>query len=124
MKELRDLTKAEDQLMRVLWRLKKGLIKDIADQMPEPKPAYNTIATVLKVLKTKGFVDHENVGNMYVYFPLVEEKEYTRFAFNKLFSNYFSGSYQRLVSFLVEEKGMDSETRKELLKLANKLKED
>lgn len=124
MKELRELTKAEDQLMRVLWRLKKGLIKDIAEQMPEPKPAYNTIATVLKVLKTKGFVDHENVGNMYVYFPLIEEKEYTRFAFNKLFSNYFSGSYQRLVSFLVEEKGMDSETRKELLKVANKLKED
>lgn len=124
MKELRELTKAEDQLMRVLWRLKKGLIKDIADQMPEPKPAYNTIATVLKVLKTKGFVDHENVGNMYAYFPLIEEKEYTRFAFNKLFGNYFNGSYQRFVSFLVEEKGMDAETRKELLKVANKLKED
>ncbi len=122
MKQLRDLTKAEDQIMRILWQLKKGFIKDIADQMPEPKPAYNTIATVLKVLKTKGFVDHENVGNMYTYFPLVEEKEYTRFAFNKIFSNYFGGSYQRLVSFLVEEKGMNSETRKELLKLAEKLK--
>ena len=124
MKELRELTKAEDQIMRVLWRLKKGFIKDIIEQIPKPKPAYNTIATVLKVLKTKGFVNHENVGNIYSYFPLIEEKEYTRFAFNKLFSNYFSGSYHRLVSFLVEEKGMDSDTRKKLLKLADKLKED
>jgi BlaI family penicillinase repressor len=124
MKEIRELTKAEDQLMRVLWQLKKGVIKDIADQMPEPKPAYNTIATVLKVLKTKGFVDYEAVGNTYVYYPLIGERDYTRFAFNKVFSNYFSGSYQRLVSFLVEEKNMDDETRNELLKIADKLKED
>ncbi len=85
MKELRELTKAEDQLMRVLWSLKKASIKEIADNMPDPKPAYNTIATVLKVLKGKGFVEHESVANSYLYFPLVEEKEYTRFAFNKIF---------------------------------------
>jgi BlaI family transcriptional regulator, penicillinase repressor len=124
MKELRELTKAEDQLMRVLWELKKGIIKEIADSMPEPKPAYNTIATVLKVLKGKGFVDYESVGNTYVYFPLIGEKEYTRFAFNKIFSNYFNGSYQRLVSFLVEEKKLDAQTRDELLKFSEKLKED
>ena len=124
MKELKELTKAEDQLMRVLWQLKKGFIKDIADQMPEPRPAYNTVATVLKVLKNKGFVEHEKVGNMYVYFPLIQEKDYTRFAFNKIFSNYFNGSYQRLVSFLAEEKEIDSNSRKELLKLAEKLKKD
>ncbi len=124
MQEIRELTKAEDQLMRVLWGLKKGLIKEIADRMPEPKPAYNTIATVLKVLKGKGFVDYESVGNTYVYFPVIGETEYTRFAFNKMFSNYFSGSYRRLVSFLVEEKNMDAQTKDELLKLADKLKED
>jgi len=124
MKEIRELTKAEDQLMRLLWKLKKGSIKEIADEMPNPKPAYNTIATVLKVLKNKGFVDFESVGNTYLYFPVVAEKDYTRFAFDKVFSNYFNGSYKRLVSFLVEEKEIDNETRKELLALADKLKEE
>jgi predicted transcriptional regulator len=124
MKDLRELTKAEDQLMRVLWQLKKGPIKEIADAMPEPKPAYNTIATVLKVLKTKGFVDFESVGNVYVYYPLIAETQYTRFAFDKVFKNYFNGSYKRLVSFLVEEKELDGQTRKELLMLADKLKEE
>jgi BlaI family penicillinase repressor len=124
MKEIRELTKAEDQLMRVLWKLKRGSIKDISDEMPEPKPAYNTVATVLKVLKGKAFVDFEAVGNTYLYYPVVAEKEYTRFAFDKVFSNYFNGSYKRLVSFLVEEKDIDSETRKELLTLADKLKEE
>ena len=121
---IRELTKAEEPLMRVLWQLQKGVIKDIAERMTDPKPAYNTIATVLKVLKTKGFVDYKTVDNAYVYYPLVSEKEYTRFAFDKLFSNHFSGSYRQLVSFLVEEKDMDDETKNELLKLADKLKEN
>ena len=74
MKEIRELTKAEEPLMQVLWNLKKGVIKEIAEKMPEPKPAYNTIATVLKVLKTKGFVDYKTVDNAYVYYPLISEK--------------------------------------------------
>ncbi len=110
--------------MRVLWQLQKAVIKEIAEKMPEPKPAYNTIATVLKVLKGKGFVDFDTVDNAYVYYPLVAEKDYTRFMFDKVFSNYFSGSYKQLVSFLVEDKAMDSDTKTELMKLADKLKED
>ncbi len=124
MKDVRELTKAEEPLMRVLWQLKKGVIKEIAEEMPEPKPAYNTIATVLKVLKGKGFVDYKTVDSAYVYYPLIAEKEYTKFVFDKVFSNYFSGSYKQLVSFLVEEKAMDNDTRNELMKLADKLKED
>lgn len=110
--------------MRVLWQLQKAVIKEIAEKMPEPKPAYNTIATVLKVLKGKGFVDYDTVDSAYVYYPLVAEKDYTRFMFDKVFSNYFSGSYKQLVSFLVEDKAMDSDTKTELMKLADKLKED
>ncbi len=124
MEDIRELTKAEDQIMRIVWQLRKAAIKEIADQMPEPKPAYNTVATVLKVLKSKGFVDHQADGNTYIYYALIDEAEYTRFAFRKVFSNYFSGSYQRLVSFLVEEKDMDDRTREELLKVADKLKEN
>jgi predicted transcriptional regulator len=124
MEDIRELTKAEDQLMRILWRLGKATIKEINEAVPEPKPAYNTVATVLKVLKGKGFVDFESQDNTYQYFPLVAEKDYTRFAFSKIFSNYFSGSYKRLVSFLVEEEEMDDDTRKELIHLAKKLKEN
>jgi predicted transcriptional regulator len=124
MELFKELTKAEDQLMRKLWEMKKGTIKEIVDQMTDPKPAYNTIATVLKVLKTKGFVDFESLNNTYVYYPLIEEKTYTQFAFDKVFTNYFNGSYHRLVSFLVEEKNLDEPMKQELLKLADKLKKD
>ncbi len=124
MDEIRELTKAEDQVMRILWRLKKCVIKDIADNMPEPKPAYTTVATVVKVLKTKGFIDTETIGNTHVYFPLIAEKEYARFAFEKVFSRYFDGSYQHLVSFLVEDKKLDAKTREGLTNLAEKLKKN
>ncbi len=122
--DIRELTKAEEPLMRVLWQLQKAVIKELPEKMPEPKPAYNTIATVLKVLKGKGFVDYKTVDGAYVYYPLIAEKDYTRFMFDKVFSNYFSGSYKQLVSFLVEDKAMDSDTKTELMKLADKLKED
>jgi len=123
MKEIRELTKAEEQLMKVVWQLGKGTIKEINDHMPAPKPAYNTVATVLKVLKGKGFVDLEAQGNTFVYFPLIAGKEYRRFAFDKVFEGYFSGSYHSLVSFLVEEKNLDQETQERLTQLADKLKD-
>ena len=121
--EIRELTKAEEQVMRVVWQIGRGTIKNVSDQMPEPKPAYNTVATVLKVLKTKGFTDFEADGSTYAYFPLIGEKEYRRFAFDKIFDSYFSGSYHSLVSFLVEEKTMDEDTHLRLKQLADKLKD-
>jgi len=122
MKDIRELTKAEEQLMKVVWQIGKGTIKEITDRMPEPKPAYNTVATVLKVLKGKNVVDVEANGNVFIYYPLVAEKDYRRFAFDKVFEGYFSGSYHSLVSFLVEEKDLDEETYQRLKQLADKLK--
>ncbi len=123
MEEIRELTKAEEQLMKVVWQLGRGTIKEVTDGMPAPKPAYNTIATVLKVLKGKGFVGLEANGNLFTYYPLIAEKDYKRFAFDKVFDGYFSGSYHNLVSFLVEEKDLDEETHKKLKQLADKLKD-
>lgn len=123
MKEIRELTKAEEQLMKVVWQIGKGTIKEITDQMPEPKPAYNTVATVLKVLKGKNFVSLQANGNVFTYYPLIAEKDYRHFAFDKVFDNYFSGSYHSLVSFLVEEKNLDEETHERLKQLADKLKD-
>lgn len=123
MKSMRELTKAEEQLMKVVWQLEKGTIKEITEAMPEPKPAYNTVATVLKVLKGKEFVGVEANGNLFTYYPLVVEKDYRRFAFDKVFDGYFNGSYHSLVSFLVEEKDLDAETHERLKQLAEKLKD-
>lgn len=123
MEEVRELTKAEEQVMKMVWQLKKSTIKDIIEQLPEPKPAYTTIATVLKVLKTKGFVDFEANGNLYLYFPIIDEKTYKRFAFTKVFDGYFNGSYHSLVSFLVEEKNLNQETHDRLKQLADQLKD-
>ena len=119
---IKELTKAEEQVMRILWQLKEAIVKDVIDQMPDPKPAYNTVSTVIRVLETKGFIDHKAYGNSYVYFPAISEEVYKNFAFDKVMNNYFSNSYSSLVSFLVKEKNLSISELEELTKLAEKLK--
>lgn len=119
---MRELTKAEEQVMLILWEIKEGLVKDVIDKIQPPKPAYNTVSTVIRVLEGKGFIDHKAIGNTYIYFPLITEEQYKHFAFDKVMTNYFENSYQSLVSFLVQEKNMDVEKLDELIKLAEGLK--
>lgn len=119
---MRELTKAEEQVMLILWEMKEGLVKDVIDKIQPPKPAYNTVSTVIRVLEGKGFIDHKAIGNTYIYFPLITEEQYKHFAFDKVMTNYFENSYQSLVSFLVQEKNMDVEKLDELIKLAEGLK--
>jgi len=120
---MRELTKAEEQVMLILWDMKEGLVKEVIEKMEPPKPAYNTVSTVIRVLEGKGFIDHKAVGNTHVYFPLITEAEYKHFAFDKVMNNYFENNYQSLVSFLVKEKNMDMNELDELIALAEKLKE-
>ena len=122
MEQIKELTKAEEQVMRILWQLKEAIVKDVIEQMPEPKPAYNTVSTVIRVLEGKGFIDHKAYGNSYVYFPAISEEAYKNFAFDKVMNNYFSNSYQSLVSFLVKEKNLSINELEEITKLAEKLK--
>lgn len=120
--KMRELTKAEEQVMLILWEMKEGLVKDVIDKMDPPKPAYNTVSTVIRVLEGKGFVDHKAIGNTHIYFPVITEEQYKHFAFDKVMNNYFENNYQSLVSFLVKEKNMDMEELDELIALAEKLK--
>lgn len=120
--KLRELTKAEEQVMLILWEMKEGLVKDVIDKMDLPKPAYNTVSTVIRVLEGKGFINHKAIGNTYIYFPIITEEQYKHFAFDKVMNNYFENNYQSLVSFLVKEKNMDMEELDELITLAEKLK--
>jgi len=119
---MRELTKAEEQIMLILWEIQEGLVKDVLDQMQPPKPAYNTVSTVIRVLEGKGFIDHKAIGNTHIYFPVITEEQYKHFAFDKVMTNYFENSYQSLVSFLVQEKNMDIDKLDELIKMAEDLK--
>jgi BlaI family penicillinase repressor len=120
--DIKELTKAEEQIMQILWQLKEAIVKDIIEEMPEPKPAYNTVSTVVRVLEGKGFIDHKAYGNSHVYFPLISDAEYKKFTFDKMMKNYFSNSYQSLVSFIVDEKNISVKELDELTSLIDKLK--
>lgn len=119
---MKQLTKAEEQVMRILWDINEGIVKDIIEKISDPKPAYNTVSTVIRVLESKKFVDHRAYGNSHVYFPLIAEKDYKRFAFDKVMSTYFDNSYEHLVSFLVNEKKLSISELEELTRLAEQLK--
>ena len=122
MKKIKELTKAEEQVMQILWQLGEAMVKDIIEKMPEPKPAYNTVSTVVRVLEGKGFIDHKAYGNSYVYFATVAEADYRKFTFDKMMNSYFSNSYHSLVSFLVKEKNLSIEELQALTQLAEELK--
>jgi len=115
MKNLKELTKAEDQVMQILWDLKSCFVKDIIEQMPDPKPAYNTVSTIVRILETKGFVDHKAYGKTHEYFPLISKEKYTKFYLNNLLKGYFGGSFQNLVSFFAKENKLDGKAIEKLL---------
>lgn len=113
---MKELTRAEDQIMQILWKLEKGFVKDIIEQMPLPKPAYNTVSTIIRILEKKGFVSHDAYGKTFRYFPLVSKKEYTRGYMSNFMRNYFSGSFQEMVSFFAKEDKMSLSDLDELMK--------
>lgn len=119
---IKELTKAEEQVMQILWQLKEAIVKDVIEQMPDPKPAYNTVSTVIRVLESKGFIDHKAYGNSHVYFPIISDDQYKKFTFDKMMKNYFSNSYQSLVSFIVDEKNLGVKELDELTSLIDQLK--
>ena len=115
MKELKELTKAEDQVMQILWTLQKGFVKDIIEEMANPKPAYNTVSTIVRILESKGFVDHKAYGKTHEYFPLITKEKYTKFYLNNMIKGYFNGSFPNLVSFFAKENKLDVQDLEKLL---------
>jgi BlaI family penicillinase repressor len=121
MADLKELTRAEDQVMQILWKLQKGFVKDIIEEMPEPKPAYNTVSTIVRILETKGFIDHKAYGKTHEYFPIVSKDRYTKFYLNNMIKGYFNGSFENLVSFFAKENKLSA---KEIEKLLREVKND
>ena len=112
---MKELTKAEEQIMQLLWEQEKAFVKDIIEQIPEPKPAYNTVSTIIRILEKKGFVGYTAYGKTHEYFPLVSRKDYTRTFMKNFMRNYFSGSFQEMVSFFAKEDNMSLSDLDELV---------
>ncbi len=121
--QLRELTKAEEEIMRVLWKLQKGFVKDVLAELPEPKPAYNTVSTIIRILEKKELVGYTAYGKTHEYYPLITEEQYRRFQTEQLMTNYFGGSLKKLVSFFVQEKSISLSEADEIINLLNKNKD-
>ena len=112
---MKSLTKAEEQVMQILWLLKGGFLKDIVDKMPAPKPHSNTVATILKILIDKGFVNYEVLGRNNLYKPGVSKTEYGKKSINQLVKGYFEGSPAKLVSQFINDNKLSQEDLEALL---------
>ncbi|MEG9327818.1 Predicted transcriptional regulator [Salinimicrobium catena] len=117
---MKQLTKAEEEIMQILWNLKEGNVASIIEEMPEPKPAYNTVSTIVRILESKGFVDHKKAGKGYIYYPIVEKETYTSQSMNKLIDRYFNGSFKSMVSFFMKKNNMTTDELESILKEINK----
>jgi len=119
----KQLTKAEEQFMQVLWKLEEASVQNIIDQLPKPKPAYNTVSTIIRILETKNFVGHKTKGRGYIYFPLVKKADYSNQSLNKLVDGYFGGSFKSMVSFFVNKNDVDINELETILETINNKKQ-
>ena len=116
---MKDLTKAEEQIMHILWQLQEAVVKDIIPQLPDPKPAYNTVSTIVRILEKKGVVSHKAVGKTHIYYPLLQKADYRTAQTNSLVQKFFGNQPKNLLSFFVEQKDLDVKELDELLEIIN-----
>ena len=117
---MEELTKTEERIMQILWKLQKAFVKDIIDQLDEePKPPYNTISSIVRLLEKKGYVNYKAYGKTYEYFPAISKDEYTKTTFSKMLSGYFDSSPASLLSFMVKEEKLSEKDIEEIKKLIN-----
>ncbi|GAA4272999.1 BlaI/MecI/CopY family transcriptional regulator [Aquimarina gracilis] len=119
---MKQLTKAEEEVMQLLWQLQEANVASIIAEMPTPKPAYNTISTIIRILENKEFVSHRKEGKGYIYFPIIQKEDYSSQSLNKLMNNYFNGSFRNMVSFFVKKNDMDIKDLEQILKELDKEK--
>lgn len=114
---MQKLAKREEQIMIVFWELKKAFIREVIPHLPDPKPHYNSVATMVKILEDKGFLNHEAVGNMYRYFPLIDREDYQKHAIKDIVSQYFDNSYPRMLAFFAKEQNFSEEELNEIVNI-------
>ncbi len=109
--------------MQILWEVNEANVKEVIAQMPEPRPAYNTVSTIIRILETKEVVGHRKKGKGYIYFPLIEKEDYSQSSLNKLMNGYFDGSFKSLVSFFMTKNDVNTNELDEILKMIENKKE-
>lgn len=119
---MQKLTNKEEEIMHILWKLKKAFVKDVLAEITEDVPHYNTLSTIIRNLEEKGYVSHNAYGNTHQYFPIVRLEDYRKQFMNTAISNYFDNSYKNLVSFFAEEQKISAEELREILALIEKKK--
>ena len=120
---MKQLTKAEEEVMQILWQLQKCNVASVIKELPEPKPAYNTVSTIVRILESKGFVDHEQEGKGYLYFPILKKSDYSNQSINKLVDGYFQGSFKSMVSFFMKKNDMSLSELESIMKEIKKADE-
>lgn len=122
MNKIKELTKAELQIMQILWTKEKAFVNEIREEIPEPRPAYNTISTVLRVLVEKEFVAYQSFGKTYQYYPLVNREDYMERYMKNVVNNFFSGSVKAVVSFFAKKEQLSEEEINEIIDILNENK--
>ena len=117
---MKQLTKAEEDIMQILWDLGEGNVASIIEELPEPKPAYNTVSTIVRILESKDFVDYRKEGRGHIYFTKVKKTEYSNQSINKLVDGYFHGSFKSMVSFFMKKNEISINELEAILKDINK----
>ena len=118
-----ELTKAEEKIMQVLWNIEKGFVKDIIEHFPDPKPPYNTVSTIVRIMDQKGIVGHKSYGNSYQYYPLISKEEYTKKYLNNFLKDYFGNSIRKLVHFFSKHQDLDIDEVDKVIKMLEEIKE-
>ena len=118
---MEELTRTEERIMQILWKLKKAFVKDIIEALPDhPKPPYNTISSVVRLLEKKGYIGFKAYGKTYEYFPLISKGEYRKTFFRKMFTGYFDNSVESLMSFMVKEQKLSEEELRKIREIITK----
>jgi len=117
------LTKAEEQIMQILWDEKEGFVKELLQKFPEPRPAYNTVSTIIRILEKKGFVDHRSFGKSHQYFPLVSREQYRNERFSYLMKDYFNNSMKQVLSHFGNSGSLNLKEADEIIQLMEEIKE-
>lgn len=116
------LTKAEEKIMKILWKIEKGFINDILEKFPDPKPPYNSVSTIVRVLVKKEIVSYKKYGNTYEYFPLISKEVYKKSQMGKLIKDYYNNSLKQVVNFFSENKDLDMNEVDEVMKMLTEIK--
>jgi predicted transcriptional regulator len=109
-----ELTRAEEEVMQILWKLGKGFVNDVLEHYPEPRPAYNTVSTIIRILEKKKFIDHKAFGKTHEYYPLISKEDYTRQFMGNVVKGYFDDSLNKMVSFFTGDESMTTKEMEEI----------